>query len=56
VIVRGVCVEPWDKDGQKYVIFPAWPRSLYYLYRPLAHLDAHLTGMRFHLGPHAETE
>jgi hypothetical protein len=48
---RSAHVERWDRDGRDYVIFPQQP-ALYYLYRPLTYLDARLTGMRFHIGPH----
>jgi hypothetical protein len=48
---RSSHVERWDRDGRDYVIFPQQP-ALYYLYRPLTYLDARLTGMRFHIGPH----
>ena len=48
---RSTYVERWDQDGRDYVIFPQQP-ALYYLYRPLTYLDARLTGMRFHIGPH----
>jgi hypothetical protein len=44
-------VERWNRDGHNYVIFPQ-SRLVYYLYRPLTYVDAHLTGMRFHIGPH----
>ena len=43
-------IEIWTHDNNRYVIFPG---SLsYYAFRPLAYLDAQLTGMRFHIGPH----
>lgn len=45
--------EVWQQDEQTYVIFPASPIALYYAYRPLTYLDGALTGMRFHIGPHA---
>jgi hypothetical protein len=48
---RSARVERWDRDGREYVIYPQQP-ALYYLYRPLAYLDAQITGMRFHIGPH----
>ncbi|MEA3186199.1 MAG: hypothetical protein QOD99_29 [Chthoniobacter sp.] len=48
---RSAHVKRWDRDGHDYVIFPQQP-ALYYLYRPLTYLDARLTGMRFHIGPH----
>jgi len=43
-------MERWDHDGRDYIIFPQ--PALYYLYRPLTYLDARLTGMSFHIGPH----
>lgn len=48
---RSAYTERWDRDGRDYVIFLQQP-ALYYLYRPLTYLDARLTGMRFHIGPH----
>jgi D-alanyl-lipoteichoic acid acyltransferase DltB (MBOAT superfamily) len=42
--------EVWSRDDQIYVIFP--DRLSYYVFRPLTYLDARLTGMRFHIGPH----
>ncbi len=51
VCFRATHVERWDRDGRDYVIFPQSP-AVYYLYRPLTYLDARLTGMRFHIGPH----
>jgi hypothetical protein len=44
--------EVWADDGQTYVIFPREAVWLHYLFRPLSYLDAVLTGMRFHIGPH----
>ena len=52
IVLRVINAEVWDKDGQTYVLFPASPIALYYLYRPLTYLDGTLTGMRFHIGPH----
>ena len=44
-------VERWDHDGLNYVILPQ-STLVYYVYRPLTIIDAHLTGRRFHIGPH----
>ena len=49
---RQTHVEVWEKDGQRYVIFPKGAEALYYLWRPLGHIDGLATGMRFHIGPH----
>ena len=49
--LRKSCVERWDRDGHNYVMFPQ-SHLVYYVYRPLTYVDAHLTGMRFHIGPH----
>jgi len=49
--LRKSCVERGDRDGHNYVMFPQ-SRLVYYVYRPLTYVDAHLTGMRFHIGPH----
>jgi len=35
-----------------YVIFPKDQVWLYYLFRPMMKVDASVTGMRFHIGPH----
>jgi len=47
-------IEVWPRDGRGYLIVPLDARWLYYLYRPLMHVDGVLTGMRFHIGPHDE--
>jgi hypothetical protein len=53
VAFRQTHVEIWDHDKQAYVIFPeSYGRPLYYAWRPLAYLDAAMTGMRHHIGPH----
>ncbi len=44
-------VERWDRDGHNYVILPQ-SHLVYYVYRSLTYIDAHLTGTRFHIGPH----
>lgn len=44
-------VERWERDDRDYVIFPQ-SAAIYYFYRPLTYLDACITGMRFHIGPH----
>ncbi|MCW5773556.1 MAG: hypothetical protein KIT16_18080 [Rhodospirillaceae bacterium] len=49
---RQARIEIWEKDKQAYVIFPESAAWTYYLFRPLALIDARLTGMRFHIGPH----
>lgn len=51
-VLRTTNAEVWDKDGETYVLFPKNPTAVYYAYRPLTYLDAALTGMRFHIGPH----
>ena len=50
--IRIVNAETWETDQQVYVIFPKSPIALYYLFRPLSYLDAKVTGMKFHIGPH----
>jgi hypothetical protein len=45
--------ETWVADGHDYVIFPENLRWIYYFYRPAMYLDSAMTGMRFHIGPHA---
>lgn len=52
VAFRQTHIEDWQKDKQTYVIFPASTPAIYYLWRPLTHLDGTVTGMRFHIGPH----
>ena len=51
-VFRITQVETWAEDGNAYVIFPEDSLAIYYLFRPLTHVDAFLTGMRFHIGPH----
>lgn len=50
--IRMAWAEVWAQDGKLYVIFPESPVALYYAFRPLSVLDARLTGMGTHLGPH----
>ena len=52
LVFRITQVETWAEDGNGYVIFPEDSLAIYYLFRPLTHVDAILTGMRFHIGPH----
>jgi hypothetical protein len=52
VAFRELNTEVWEKDRQAYVIVPESAPWLYYAFRPIALLDARLTGMRFHIGPH----
>jgi hypothetical protein len=45
--------EVWERDQRVYVMFPEGSGTLlYYLWRPLTYIDAAMTGMRFHIGPH----
>ena len=53
-LIRTTQHEVWARDGETYVIFPAEPIALWYLYRRLTVADAQATGMRFHIGPHRE--
>ena len=53
---RSARVRKWEYDGHDYVIFPSGSNLLYYGFRPLTYLDARLTGMRFHIGPHRQEE
>jgi hypothetical protein len=57
VAFRTVNAETWAKDNQVYVIFPdtSFGKLAYYVWRPLSYVDALLTGMGFHIGPHQET-
>jgi hypothetical protein len=54
---RATHAETWAKDNKVYVIFPdtSLGKMIYYAWRPLSYLDARLTGMNFHIGPHQET-
>ena len=53
VAFREARAERWERDGQIYVIYPDGAgRVLYYAWRPLSYVDAQLTGMRSHIGPH----
>ena len=55
LLFRHANVEVWVRDQYPYVIFPAGVGTvLYYVWRPLSYVDAKLTGMRFHIGPHQE--
>lgn len=49
--IRLTSVGRWERDGHDYVILPR-QTVVYYFYRPLMLVDARLTGMRFHIGPH----
>ncbi len=49
--IRMTGVERWEQDDRDYVILPQ-QTTVYYFYRPLMLVDARLTGMRFHVGPH----
>jgi hypothetical protein len=46
ICLRTSHVDRWDRDVHNYVILPE-SRLIYYVYRPLTYIDAHLTGMRF---------
>jgi hypothetical protein len=53
IVFRQSHIEIWERDKQAYVIFPeSYGRPLYYAWRPLSYLDAELTGMHHHIGPH----
>ncbi len=49
---RQTHIEVWPRDRQPYVIFES--EIPYYIFRPASYVDAHLTGMRFHIGPHRD--
>jgi len=50
---RNAHVEVWNESGRPYVIFPKGNPIAYYLFRPLTYVDGRITGMGFHIGPHA---
>ena len=53
IAFRQTHVEVWERDKLAYVIFAeGYGRPLYYAWRPLSYLDAAMTGMRHHIGPH----
>jgi hypothetical protein len=52
VAFRQTHIEVWERDKSAYVIFPLNASFLYFVWRPLTYLDASITGMRFHIGPH----
>jgi hypothetical protein len=54
--LRMTHVEVWSHDGHPYVIIPPPARLLYYVFRPMMHVDGAVTGMRFHIGPHRSRE
>lgn len=49
---REAHTESWERDEREYVIFPRDSLAWYYVYRPASYLDAKLTGVRSHMGPH----
>ena len=51
IAYRQASIEVWERNGTEYVIFSE-DKILYYVYRPLSIIDARLTGMQFHIGPH----
>ena len=48
--VRSTYVEIWERDQNSYVLFPN--TFLYYFYRPASLIDAKVSGIRVHIGPH----
>jgi hypothetical protein len=55
-VFRQARQEVRQADQRTYVIFPSGSlgRALYYAWRPLSRADKSLTGMRTHIGPHAQ--
>jgi hypothetical protein len=52
-VFRAANQEVWTQDNKTYVIFPSGTgKALYYFWRPLMLVDAKLTDMNFHIGPH----
>jgi len=51
-VFRTSNTEVWEKDNEEYVIFQN--KAVYYLYRPLSLIDARMTEMKFHIGPHQD--
>lgn len=49
--IRSTRAEKWDQDGKTYVLFPN-SKIVWLAYRPLTMIDASLTDMNFHIGPH----
>ncbi len=53
VVFRQTHAETWERDKRTYVIFPeSYGRPLYFAWRPLAYVDAAMTGMQHHIGSH----
>jgi hypothetical protein len=50
---RQTHLQVWEKDQKEYVMFTENKVYLYYFFRPLSWIEAVLTGMNFHLGPHS---
>ena len=50
VAYRATHVQVWERDNHPYVIFGS--RVSYYAFRPITYLDAAITGIGFHIGPH----
>lgn len=54
IVLRSRWTHKWERDDRNYMMFPASPLWIYYLYRPLCHVDGRLSGLGFHIGPHRE--
>ncbi len=62
IVLRARWTHRREADGKNYMHFPAAsgsgqaasPAWVYYFYRPLCIADEKLSGMGFHIGPHAE--
>jgi hypothetical protein len=54
IVFRVANAELYPEDNQICVIFPEGNLALWYLFRPLTYVDAAVTGMRFHIGPHRD--
>lgn len=48
--------EVWSRNNKTYVVFPEDNLNLYYYYRLATYIDAKITDMRFHIGPHRDPD
>lgn len=56
IVLRSKWTHTWDKDGKRYMHFPATAAWLQPTYAPATMLDEKLSGLRFRVGPHPGTE
>jgi hypothetical protein len=55
IAFRVTHIETWEKDHNRYLIFPADAgvgAALYEFWRPLSYADEQITGVKSSVGPH----